>query len=184
MAAGYSAVHQNLAYKDFTQPDSSNLRTVTYCLSSGMLATSACGSNVATGTFYADDVPTSSCTYHRVTVPTTDPDTGATGGETGDNTDSGTTDPGTDPGTDTPPTTDPGTDAYHASGRRGAPRPLAGAGGTTPFAPSVSILPIHFERDSALAESPFLQEMTETTAIPQEKLSFRQVLWVAMEGQM
>ncbi len=30
-----SAVHQNLAYKDFTQPDSSNLRTVTYCLSSG-----------------------------------------------------------------------------------------------------------------------------------------------------
>ena len=105
-----SAVHQNLSYKDFTQPDSSNLRTVTYCLSSGMLATSACGSNVATGTFYADDVPTSSCTYHRVTVPTTDPDTGATGGETGDNTDSGTTDPGTDPGTDTPPTTDPGTD--------------------------------------------------------------------------
>ena len=75
-----------------------------------MLATSACGSNVATGTFYADDVPTGSCTYHRVTVPTTDPDTGATGGETGDNTDSGTTDPGTDPGTDTPPTTDPGTD--------------------------------------------------------------------------
>lgn len=105
-----SAVHQNLAYKDFTQPDSSNLRTVTYCLSSGMLATSACGSNVATGTFYADDVPTSSCTYHRVTVPTTDPDTGATGDGTGDNTDSGTTDPGTDPGTDTPPTTDPGTD--------------------------------------------------------------------------
>ena len=105
-----SAVHQNLAYKDFTQPDSSNLRTVTYCLSSGMLATSACGSNVATGTFYADDVPTGSCTYHRVTVPTTDPDTGATGDETGDNTDPGTTDPGTDPGTDTPPTTDPGTD--------------------------------------------------------------------------
>ncbi|HIY33000.1 MAG TPA: PBP1A family penicillin-binding protein [Candidatus Evtepia faecavium] len=105
-----SEVHKTLAYKDFDQPSQSDLRTVRYCMSSGMLATSACGSNVATGTFYADDVPTSSCTYHRVTVPTTDPDTGATGDETGDNTDSGTTDPGTDPGTDTPPTTDPGTD--------------------------------------------------------------------------
>ena len=94
MAAGHVGRSPEPGYKDFTQPDSSNLRTVTYCLSSGMLATSACGSNVATGTFYADDVPTGSCTYHRVTVPTTDPDTGATGGETGDNTDSGTTDPG------------------------------------------------------------------------------------------
>ena len=148
-----SAVHQNLAYKDFTQPDSSNLRTVTYCLSSGMLATLPAAA-MSTGTFYADDVPTSSCTYHRVTVPTTDPDTGATGDETGDNTDPGNTDPGTDPGTDTPPTTDPGTDPTTPPAE-GAPRPLAGAGGTTPFAPSVSILPLKVERDSALAESLF-----------------------------
>ena len=39
-------------------------------------------------------------------------------------------------------------------------------------------------KGTLLWQSPFLQEMTETTAIPQEKLSFRQVLWVAMEGQM
>ena len=103
-------VHKNLSYKDFDQPSQSDLRTVTYCLSSGMLATSACGSNVATGSFYADDVPTSSCTYHRVQQPTVDSGSGTTGD--GSATDDGTTtdpDSGTvDPGTDTP-ATDPGT---------------------------------------------------------------------------
>ena len=104
-------VHKNLAYKDFDQPSQSDLRTITYCLSSGMLATSACGSNVATGSFYPDDVPTSSCTYHRVQQPTVDSGSGTTGD--GSATDDGTTtDPGSgsvDPGADTP-ATDPGTD--------------------------------------------------------------------------
>ncbi len=143
----------------------------------------ACGSNVATGTFYADDVPTSSCTYHRVTVPTTDPDTGATGDETGDNTDPGNTDPGTDPGTDTPPTTDPGTDPTTPPAERGHRDHWPAPAVLRPSPRQLASFPSKL-KGTLLWQSPFLQEMTETTAIPQEKLSFRQVLWVAMEGQM
>ena len=32
-----SEVHKTLPYKEFAQPDASSLKTVTYCLSSGML---------------------------------------------------------------------------------------------------------------------------------------------------
>ena len=120
-----SEVHKGLPYKDFDQPDASNLKTVTYCSVSGMLPSAACSGHLITGTFYIDDVPTGVCTYHRVQQPTTgggttDTETGGettdpgTGGEATDpGTGGGTTDPGTGGGTTDPGTgggtTDPGT---------------------------------------------------------------------------
>ena len=111
-----SEVHKGLAYKDFNKPDSSKLKTVTYCAVSGKLPSAACSGHLITGTFYIDDVPTEVCTYHRVQQPTTDPGTTTepnTGGETTEpNTGGETTDPGNG-GTTTDPggggtTTDPG----------------------------------------------------------------------------
>ena len=101
-----SEVHKTLPYKEFAQPDASSLKTVTYCLSSGMLPGPACGGHLATGTFFAEDVPTGTCTYHKVQKPA---DTNGSNGSDGNgsSTDPGdnTTDPGTDPGGGT---TDPG----------------------------------------------------------------------------
>ena len=147
-----SEVHKTLAYKDFDQPSQSDLRTVRYCMSSGMLATSACGSDAATGSFYPDDVPTSSCTYHRVQQPTVDSGSGSTtGGGGGDSvtgggggtatdpgggavdpgTDTPATDPGTgtDPGTTTDPTTPPAEGGTETTGRRRREDPLPPASG-------------------------------------------------------
>ena len=62
-----SQVHENLPNKSFDEP--SDLVNVSYCLDSGMLATSACrsdvrGSRVATGTYVNGDQPTEECTVH------------------------------------------------------------------------------------------------------------------------
>ncbi|MGI6498197.1 MAG: transglycosylase domain-containing protein [Oscillospiraceae bacterium] len=62
-----SKVHASLENKAFEKPD--NLVTVTYCLDSGKLATSACradarGGRTATGTFVEGTQPTEQCDIH------------------------------------------------------------------------------------------------------------------------
>ncbi len=62
-----SAIHELLPYKDFNVPGETV--TVSYCLDSGGLPTSACksdqrGSRVTTGVFLVGDEPTESCAVH------------------------------------------------------------------------------------------------------------------------
>ena len=119
-----SEVHKSLPYKEFQKPDASNLKTITYCASSGMLPGPACNGHLATGTFYVDDVPTGTCTYHKIQVQPVHPGGGGNvggGGTTDPGTGGGTTDPGTGGGG----TTDPGT------GGGGTTDPGTGGGGTT-----------------------------------------------------
>ena len=131
-----SKVHQGLQYKDFDKPD--NLKTITYCLSSGMLPGPYCSGHLATGTFLPEDAPTGTCTYHKGQSSnsstgdgngssnggsTTNDGGGTTtdNGNTGDN--SGTTTPdtgtGDNSGTTTPAETPP---ADTASGETATPR--------------------------------------------------------------
>ncbi len=97
-----SEVHKSLPYKQFAQPDTSTMKKVTYCASSGMLPGPACAGHLTTGYFFPDDVPTSICTYHKVEVPdpVEDPSDTPSTTEPGDTTDpSTTTDPNTTPAT-------------------------------------------------------------------------------------
>lgn len=62
-----SKIHANLENKAFDEPD--DLVTVTYCMDSGMLATSACradarGGRTAKGVFVDGDQPTEACDVH------------------------------------------------------------------------------------------------------------------------
>lgn len=129
-----SKVHQGLKYKKFDLPD--NLKTVTYCLSSGMLPGPYCSGHLATGTFLPEDAPTGTCTYHK--APSTRPsgsdgNGGGTGGTTnnggttdnnGGTTDNGTTTPdtgtGDNGGTTTPPAETP--PAENTGGETTTPR--------------------------------------------------------------
>ena len=80
-----SKVHAYLPYKEFPKPDASSLQTVRYCTVSGKLPSAYCGSHVATGTFFAEDVPTTYCTIHKMPVvkPSTPSSTDTnTGGNT------------------------------------------------------------------------------------------------------
>lgn len=80
-----SKVHAYLPYKEFPKPDASSLQTVRYCTVSGKLPSAYCGSHVATGTFFAEDVPTTYCTIHK--MPVVKPSTPTEGGtNTGGNT--------------------------------------------------------------------------------------------------
>ncbi len=114
--------HKGLPYKEFGKPDDAHLKTVTYCASSGMLPGPACTGHLVTGTFYVDDVPTGTCTYHKVQRPTIP------------------TDPGpVDPGETEKP--DPGPDDNNNGGEQnggGTTPPLppdANGGGTSPVVP-------------------------------------------------
>ena len=120
-------VHSGLPYKDFDQPDASNLKTVTYCAVSGMLPGPACSGHLITGTFYIDDVPTGTCTVHKVQTPVEDPtDTEEPGEATDPGTGDGeTTDPGTDDGGATDPAQPPAEGGEETTGRRRRERPLA-----------------------------------------------------------
>lgn len=121
-------VHKDLPYKDFDQPDASNLKTVTYCAVSGMLPGPACSGHLITGTFYIDDVPTGTCTVHKVQTTTEDPTDTEDPGETTDpgTGDGGeTTDPGTGDGGATDPAQPPAEGGEETTGRRRRERPLA-----------------------------------------------------------
>ena len=121
-------VHSGLPYKDFDQPDASNLKTVTYCAVSGMLPGPACSGHLITGTFYIDDVPTGTCTVHKVQTPVEDPtDTEEPGETTDPGTGDGgeTTDPGTGDGGATDPAQPPAEGGEETTGRRRRERPLA-----------------------------------------------------------
>lgn len=63
-------VHSGLPYKEFKQPDSGSLKTVTYCTRSGKLPNGACSGSLAVGTFFPEDVPTTYCDVHRF-IPVT-----------------------------------------------------------------------------------------------------------------
>ena len=93
-----------------------------------MLPGPACNGHLATGTFYVDDVPTGTCTYHKIQVQPVNPSGDGSGGTTSPGTGNGgtTTDPGTGNGGTT---TDPGT------GNGGTTDPGTGNGGTTDPAP-------------------------------------------------
>lgn len=101
-------VHSGLPYKEFTQPDQSQMKAVTVCSVSGCLPGAACSGHLTTQYFFADDVPTKTCTVHKITVPTTptEGDGGesgeTTGGEGGETTGGETTTPETPPAETTP----------------------------------------------------------------------------------
>ena len=112
-----------------------NLKTVTYCLSSGMLPGPYCSGHLATGTFLPEDAPTGTCTYHKAPSPhpsDSDGNGGSTGGTTNDGdtnnnggtTDNGTTTPdtgtGDNGGTTTPPAETP--PAENTGGETTTPR--------------------------------------------------------------
>lgn len=81
-----SKVHLAIPYKAFAQPDGSQMKTVTYCVSSGMLPGPACSGHLATGQFFPEDVPTSTCTLHKLQpkpVEPTESEGESTGGDTG-----------------------------------------------------------------------------------------------------
>ena len=88
-----SKVHTWIPYMPFPQPDGSSLQTVKYCTVSGKLPSAYCGSHVATGTFFAEDVPTTYCTIHKMPVvrPSTSSGGGSTGGGGGAGTGGGNT---------------------------------------------------------------------------------------------
>lgn len=104
-----SKVHAGLPYKEFAQPDTSQMKAVTVCAVSGKLPGPACSGHLTTQYFFADDVPTGTCTVHRVEKPkpptgngnTSRPSEGETtepeGGEGGETTTPET--PPTDPAT-------------------------------------------------------------------------------------
>ena len=75
-----SKVHAYLPYKEFAKPDASSMQTVKYCTVSGKLPSAYCGSHVATGTFFAEDVPTTYCTIHK--KPAANPGSSSSGGKT------------------------------------------------------------------------------------------------------
>lgn len=62
-------VHNGLAYKDFNQPDTSKMKSMTICAVSGQLPTSACSGHLTTGQFFPEDVPTKTCTVHVYKPP-------------------------------------------------------------------------------------------------------------------
>lgn len=105
-------IHATLPYKQFKQPDEGTLQTVKYCTVSGKLPSAYCGTHVATGTFFAEDVPTGHCTIHKMPVikpPTPDEEGTGTGGEgTGGGT--GTGGEGAGGETTTPEETTPATE--------------------------------------------------------------------------
>ncbi|MDO4517445.1 MAG: transglycosylase domain-containing protein [Bacillota bacterium] len=95
-----SKVHAGLPYKEFAQPDTSQMKAVTICSVSGKLPGPACGGHLTTQYFFPDDVPTGTCTVHKIEAPkpsgggggggagttgggeTTPPEGGGEGGET------------------------------------------------------------------------------------------------------
>lgn len=93
-----SKVHAGLPYKEFAQPDTSQMKAVTVCAVSGKLPGPACGGHLTTQYFFVDDVPTSTCTVHKIEAPkpstgdgestkpsegeATEPEGGGEGGET------------------------------------------------------------------------------------------------------
>jgi len=81
-------VHAYLPYKEFPQPDAGSMQTVKYCTVSGKLPSAYCGSHVATGTFFAEDVPTTYCTIHK--MPVVRPSSGGSGGSSSSSTGGGT----------------------------------------------------------------------------------------------
>lgn len=101
-----SKIHAGLAYKDFNKPDTSGMKSVTYCSVSGMLPTSACAGHLVTGSFFPEDVPKGTCTIHTVKpVEPEEPNEEEPGGqEPGGNT---TNPPTTNPGGNEPNTPDP-----------------------------------------------------------------------------
>lgn len=115
-------IHEDLPYKSFEQPDTSQMTTVNICSVSGKLPNSYCSGHVVSESFFPEDVPTETCTVHRYVAPAAPSENGSgeTGegdGGTGETTppggettspDGGTTTPDTGtttptPGTDTPP---------------------------------------------------------------------------------
>lgn len=94
-------VHAGLPYKEFTQPDSSQMKAVTVCAVSGKLPGPACGGHLTTQYFFIDDVPTSTCTVHKIVVhEEPEEGEGAENGEGGEGT-------GTEGGEGGGPTTTP-----------------------------------------------------------------------------
>ena len=69
-----------------------------------MLPGPACGGHLATGTFFAEDVPTGTCTYHKVQKPA---DTNGSNGSDGNGS---STDPGGGTTPETPPAEGGGTE--------------------------------------------------------------------------
>ena len=99
-----SKIHAGLAYKDFDKPDTSGMKSVTYCSVSGMLPTSACAGHLVTGSFFPEDVPKGTCTIHTAKPPEPEePDEEDPGEENPGN----TTNPGTNPGGNNGGTTTP-----------------------------------------------------------------------------
>ena len=102
-----SKIHAGLAYKDFNKPDTSGMKSVTYCSVSGMLPTSACAGHLVTGSFFPEDVPKGTCTIHtsKPAEEPEEPNEEEPGGqEPGGNT---TNPPTTNPGGNEPNTPDP-----------------------------------------------------------------------------
>lgn len=91
-----SKIHAGLAYKDFNQPDTSSMKSVTYCSVSGMLPTSACAGHLVTGYFFPEDVPKGTCTIHTAKPQEPDEPNEEEPGETENP--GGNTNPGTNPG--------------------------------------------------------------------------------------
>lgn len=75
-----SRVHYYLPYKEFPKPDDGSMQTVKYCTVSGKLPSAYCGSHVATGTFFAEDVPTTYCNIHKKPAAPARPSGGGGGG--------------------------------------------------------------------------------------------------------
>ena len=100
-----SRIHANLPYKEFPQPDEDSLKTISYCTSSGLLASSYCGSHIASMKIFSEDVPTSYCNVHRYTAPVTKPSASSSGQGSTSNSNSTTgntnTSESTSPATDT-----------------------------------------------------------------------------------
>ncbi len=103
-------VHSGLPYKEFTQPDQSQMKAITVCSVSGCLPGPACGGHLTTQYFFEDDVPSKTCTVHRITV--TETPTTNEGGEGGETTggEGGETTGGETPAPETPPAETPPTE--------------------------------------------------------------------------
>ncbi|MCF0124047.1 MAG: PBP1A family penicillin-binding protein [Ruminiclostridium sp.] len=76
-----SKIHLGLPYKQFDQPDTSQMQAVKVCAISGKLPGAACGGNIVTQYFFADDVPTTVCTVHKVEPEGPDDPTDDPGGD-------------------------------------------------------------------------------------------------------
>ena len=82
-----SKVHVSIPYKEFPKPDAGTMQTVKYCTVSGKLPSAYCGSHVAVGSFFPEDVPTTYCTIHK--MPVVKPSTPSSGGGGGGSSSSG-----------------------------------------------------------------------------------------------